>query len=60
MPVDERPEVILNEGASTAGSHVQTGSQSEAGSDRTSQKRGSTGKQVKITSTGTAPSISKP
>jgi hypothetical protein len=56
------PEVILKEGpgANTACSHVRTGSQDEAGSNRTSQLRESTAKEVKFTSTGTAPSTSKP
>ena len=60
-PLAQMPEVLLKEGASTAGSnHVQSDGQSEAGSDRTSQRRESTGKEAKITSAGTAPSTSKP
>ena len=59
-PQAQMPEVLLKEGASTGGSHVQSDDQGEAGSDRTSQRRESTGKEVKITSAGTAPSTSKP
>ena len=63
-PQAQMPEVLLKEGASTAGSHVHVQSdgqgQVEAGSDPTSQRRESTGKEVKITSAGTAPSTSKP